>query len=66
MRYYLSSEKNNYSFQRSKFETHRERIEKFLKTQRDIEFKKKPYIIFKKNKLKNKLIINDSFNDSIN
>ena len=64
--YYLSSEKNNYSFQRSKFETHRERIEKFLKTQRDIEFQKKPINIIKKNKFKNKFFINDSFNDSIN
>ena len=64
--YYLSSEKNNYSFQRPKFETHREKIEKFLKTQRDIEFKMKPINIIKKNKFKNKLFINDSFNDSIN
>jgi hypothetical protein len=64
--YYLSSEKNNYSFQRPKFETHKERIEQFLKTQRDIEFKMKPINIIKKNKFKNKLFINDSFNDSIN
>ena len=56
--YYLSSEKNNFSFQKPKFETDRERIEKFLKTKINNEFNDKLNNSLKKNNLKNKIIIN--------
>ena len=64
--YYLSSEKNNFSFQRPKFETDRERIEKFLKTKINNEFNDKLNNSLKKNNLKNKIIIKDIFNENNN
>ena len=60
--YYISNEKNNNSYQRPKFETDRERIERLIKSQREYQYKTKPINLVKKEKLKNKILINDIFN----
>ena len=60
--YYISNEKNNNSFQRPKFETDRERIDKLIKSQREYQYKTKPINLIKKEKLRHKISINDEFN----
>ena len=66
--YYISNENNNYSFQRPKFQTDRERIEKLINSQKQYQYHSKPINLVKKDKLKDKLIINDinKNNDSSN
>ena len=57
--YYILNEKNNYSYQRPKFQTDRERIEKLINSQREYEYDTKPINLIKKEKMKKKLIIKD-------
>ena len=61
--YYLSSgEKVIYSYQKPKFETDRERIEKLINSQKQYQYHQKPINLRKKEKLKNTNIINDYIN----
>ena len=61
--YYLSNnEKVIYSYQKPKFETDRERIEKLINSQKQYQNYQKPINLRKKEKLKNTNIINDYIN----
>ena len=61
--YYLSNnEKVIYSYQKPKFETDRERIEKLINSQKQYQYHQKPINLRKKEKLKNTKIINDYIN----